>query len=390
MLTKVSRNKPCPCGSGIKFKKCCLLKEEVVAAPVFTSRTTVHGPLPGKVEKQPLLPQSSSVPQTPPANTVPVLPVEVSLKYTYPEPFGIAEVTYIFPAGRLFVLSNGMPIRNEDLKPGMQVQSKEDGLITITDVALSYEPPGPPVQMENGKVFSRVIGTVKHVANATMDVSWPGYTATSTPDHRYYSVTRQAYVPAHDLRPGELLQNEAGAVVPIQGVGPIRRGLVEVHNLEVEHFHNYHVGGGSTVLVHNGACIETPKAWEMEEIVEGGLSVRSANRVGMSGAGGRLGSPEIRAQNAALAKIMRDRLIDIESGGDLGFERLIKHPLTGARGGAYADIVGIRNGRRFYVQTVDTLADGITPTADELAAAANIRRLTGGHVILVPKGQMRF
>ena len=26
---KVGRNEPCPCGSGKKYKKCCLLKEEI-------------------------------------------------------------------------------------------------------------------------------------------------------------------------------------------------------------------------------------------------------------------------------------------------------------------------------------------------------------------------
>jgi hypothetical protein len=87
---------------------------------------------------------------------------------------------------------------------------------------------------------------------------------------------------------------------------------------------------------------------------------------------------------------MRDRGWEIESGGDLGFEKLIPGPNGGPRGGAYADIVGIKNGQRLYVQTVDTLADGITPTPDEIAAANNIRALTGGHVLLIPKGQMGF
>lgn len=27
-MTKISRNAPCPCGSGKKYKKCCLLKKE--------------------------------------------------------------------------------------------------------------------------------------------------------------------------------------------------------------------------------------------------------------------------------------------------------------------------------------------------------------------------
>ena len=30
-MSKLSRNVPCPCGSGKKYKKCCLLREEVSA-----------------------------------------------------------------------------------------------------------------------------------------------------------------------------------------------------------------------------------------------------------------------------------------------------------------------------------------------------------------------
>jgi len=30
---KIGRNEPCPCGSGLKFKKCCLTK----AKPIFTA-----------------------------------------------------------------------------------------------------------------------------------------------------------------------------------------------------------------------------------------------------------------------------------------------------------------------------------------------------------------
>ncbi len=31
-MTKISRNAPCPCGSGKKYKKCCLLQKEAEAA----------------------------------------------------------------------------------------------------------------------------------------------------------------------------------------------------------------------------------------------------------------------------------------------------------------------------------------------------------------------
>ena len=34
-LVKPGRNDPCPCGSGNKYKKCCLAKEEAVAREQF-------------------------------------------------------------------------------------------------------------------------------------------------------------------------------------------------------------------------------------------------------------------------------------------------------------------------------------------------------------------
>ncbi len=34
MKTKIGRNDPCPCGSGLKYKKCCFGKEQPVPAPV--------------------------------------------------------------------------------------------------------------------------------------------------------------------------------------------------------------------------------------------------------------------------------------------------------------------------------------------------------------------
>ena len=271
------------------------------------------------------------VPLPPPADSIPVMPVEMAVKYRYPEQYGIAEVSYIFPGGRMFVLENGLPIMVDDLKPKMRLRSQHGMIITVVAVQLLNEWPDPPCTDENGRTLSRVIGTVKHMANTVMDLTWSFCTTTSTPDHRYYSVSRQTYVPASDLMPGELLRTDTGAVTPVQSVGPKRYGLVEVYNLEIEHFHTYFVGAGQGVLVHNGigACIEQPKPWEMEEIEEGGLTVVSPNQAGMAGAGGRLGQLRVRDQNALLAGIMRDRGWEIESGGDLGFEKLIPGPTGG-------------------------------------------------------------
>ena len=41
MPTKTSRNAPCPCGSGKKYKKCCLAKDEAAEASVAVSEGAV-------------------------------------------------------------------------------------------------------------------------------------------------------------------------------------------------------------------------------------------------------------------------------------------------------------------------------------------------------------
>ena len=133
-------------------------------------------------------------PIPPPPNAVPLLPVEVGLHYTYAEPFGEAEVTFRFPAGKTFLLENDEPILVEDLRAGDRLCLKEGQIGTITAVYLYYDPPEPATHLENGQVLSRVIGTIKHKGPAVLDVTWPGYTATSSPEHPYYSVSRQRYM----------------------------------------------------------------------------------------------------------------------------------------------------------------------------------------------------
>lgn len=46
-MTKVGRNDPCPCGSGQKYKRCCLAKDEAQAREV---RTAVNAELQARVE----------------------------------------------------------------------------------------------------------------------------------------------------------------------------------------------------------------------------------------------------------------------------------------------------------------------------------------------------
>lgn len=271
---KLSRNDACHCGSGKKYKKCCLRADETREHPTgtFDSRRATERPTEAALSlilsDAPVIPVATrgfpcpaNADNPPPADSVRILPVEVHVNYTYCEPYGVAEVGYIFPAGHVFLTHFGEPILNDDLKPGMRLQLRGGRPAFVTGVELIYEPPDPSKSAGNGLSLGRIIGTVKHRGNVVMDVSWPGYTATCTPDHRYYSVTREMYVPALALRAGELLRTPDGKTVPVLAVSPPRRGLVDLYNLEVESFHNYFVGGsaGASVLVHNGLnCIDTP------------------------------------------------------------------------------------------------------------------------------------
>lgn len=58
----------------------------------------------------------------------------------------------------------------------------------------------------------------------------------------------------------------------------------------------------------------------------------------------------------------------------------------GTRGGTWVDITATNGTKIFRIQTVTTLADGVTPTASEAAAAARIRAaFPNDQLILVSK-----
>lgn len=103
--------------------------------------------------------------------------------------------------------------------------------------------------------------------------------------------------------------------------------------------------------------------------------------------GGRWGGTATRQQNYAISQELEARGYSFPErpGGGLGPEEYI--PGSGSRGGTYVDITGIApNGRTVRIQTVTTLADGVTPTASEAAAAARIRAaFPNDKLLLVPK-----
>jgi hypothetical protein len=55
----------------------------------------------------------------------------------------------------------------------------------------------------------------------------------------------------------------------------------------------------------------------------------------------------------------------------------------------YADITAEKDGKTPRIATIDTYADGITPTKREATNAARIRAQTGEHLLLIPKPKKR-
>lgn len=102
--------------------------------------------------------------------------------------------------------------------------------------------------------------------------------------------------------------------------------------------------------------------------------------------GGRLGNAATRAHVGDVAADFESQGYTVTGGGGKLPETYIPGPGGGRAGSAYPDITLISpNGDTVYVNTVDTLRNGITPTTRELRNAAKTESLTGVPVILIPK-----
>ena len=106
-------------------------------------------------------------------------------------------------------------------------------------------------------------------------------------------------------------------------------------------------------------------------------------------AGGRLGNSTTRQQVSDVADTMEGRGWDIKNGGDReSGEEYIPGPKGAKKGSAYPDITATKDGRTLRVNTVDTKADGVTPTTREADNAAKIRSLKpDDHLLLIPKAK---
>src|SRR5438874_1120241 len=60
---KIGRNDPCPCGSGKKYKKCCLAKDEAAAHQLQATQATVQREMARSFDAQPEPPAPSPLDQ---------------------------------------------------------------------------------------------------------------------------------------------------------------------------------------------------------------------------------------------------------------------------------------------------------------------------------------
>jgi hypothetical protein len=243
---RIGRNDTCRCGSGREFKICCLQRGRTFEeqSPLLQPRRVGRdgASMPTQVKLQ------AGCGDEQPIKRIPV-------HYTYPEPFGEAVCCYCFPVDQLFVLQIGNVTRAEWVEAGMKFRMEDGSIGTVTQV----EPPkvwAPPSRVpdQHGNYARRVLGTIRHKGFVVLDITFNGSTISGTPDHKWYSLDRKAWVPAETLRRGERLQSPDGSNVVVEHIGEPRVGLVELYNLEVEETHTFFVGNShqNAALVHNG------------------------------------------------------------------------------------------------------------------------------------------
>ncbi len=121
--------------------------------------------------------------------------------------------------------------------------------------------PCPPIAPGDGPIIT---GKFIHDAARVIDVYIEGQAKPigSTPNHRFWSVDRQEFVRADELKPGETLQ-AAGDTIKFLKAVP-RENPERVYNLEIQGEHVYRVSPLG-VLVHNTTG-ELPMIWIDENV----------------------------------------------------------------------------------------------------------------------------
>jgi hypothetical protein len=161
---RLSRNDPCHCGSGRKYKKCCLATE-----PFPRQDYAIGHPQPVYGEDATGNRAGAARPDPPQLESI----VRVSVGYTFDESFGRAEVHYCFPTGQLVILDNNFVLPVERLEPGMRMRLEDGHIATITEVdePKTWEPPSH-TPTPDGRYASGFWGRSSESASSCLTSWW--------------------------------------------------------------------------------------------------------------------------------------------------------------------------------------------------------------------------
>lgn len=153
-----------------------------------------------------------------------------------------------------------------------------------------------------------------------------------------------------------------------------------------------YIGGAETAVGSSAGRIEPPavkgQLTPLQIVIQ--RAEENANNVESSGSPsartGKLGKQSTRDQIVDIAGKLKQHGWQIVGGGGELPEEYLPGPRGRRRGSSYPDITATKDGNTLRVNTIDTRADGVTPSTREANNAARIRsQKPDDTVILVPK-----
>ncbi|WP_374986111.1 RNase A-like domain-containing protein [Streptomyces fradiae] len=156
-----------------------------------------------------------------------------------------------FPAGTPVLMANGSRKPIEDVQPGDEVLATDPG----GDTELTLPRPVQSASFTSWYTDQRFIRL--EVADESKH-SEQRASLTSTEHHRYWLPERQAWVPAGEVRRGDQLRTDEGALATVTGTSGFT-GNQDTYDLDVSGIDSYYVQVGTQdVLVHN--CTDLARA----------------------------------------------------------------------------------------------------------------------------------
>ena len=235
--TRAGRNDPCPCGSGKKFKHCCLQRQASgYALESYSVRQPRQVPHDGATLRLDAAPARNGDPRS----DMPA--IRVGVEYEFDEPFGKAFVSYSFSVGKTIVLESGNVTWVEFLQPGMRFKLEDGGVATVTKVETpKLVMPPEDKTSEGGAKLKRVLGTIKRTGFVVLDVIAGNQTHHDFAGAPVLLGDSSGMGRRENFR-SEVLELPRGSYGSPGGQQAAAYGTIEMYNLEVEDFHTFYVG----------------------------------------------------------------------------------------------------------------------------------------------------